>query len=275
MKDKTIAAILALVLGSLGVHRFYLGNFGMGSLYAIFTMMGLRVLGFPLMAVIGVIDAVRLFTMSQEAFDQKYNKRSLQRRERTRRPEQSQNREMRRKQWRMEREQQRQQQRQGRQQRPSQRRSRAEGKKAEEYKAAGIKHFREYEFEEALEFFLKAQEYKPNDPSLHFNLACTYSVKEDADKALYHLDKAVKNGFKNFEKIKTHDALAFVRVDKRFDDFINGYSQAKSKQANTTKQTPKQQGDNLLDDLRRLAELRRKGQISEEQFVLEKERLMR
>ena len=64
MKNKTIAAVLALFVGVLGIHKFYLGRIGMGILY-IFT------LGFFLIG--AFIDAIILFSMSQDAFDMKYN----------------------------------------------------------------------------------------------------------------------------------------------------------------------------------------------------------
>ncbi|HEX2573335.1 MAG TPA: TM2 domain-containing protein, partial [Polyangia bacterium] len=36
MKDKNTAAILAFTLGGIGVHRFYLGQTGMGIVYLLF-----------------------------------------------------------------------------------------------------------------------------------------------------------------------------------------------------------------------------------------------
>ena len=36
MKDKNVTALLALFGGSLGIHRFYLGQVGYGIFYAMF-----------------------------------------------------------------------------------------------------------------------------------------------------------------------------------------------------------------------------------------------
>ncbi|WP_235616103.1 TM2 domain-containing protein [Metasolibacillus sp. FSL H7-0170] len=36
MKSKLLAAVLAILFGSLGIHKFYLGRPGMGFLYLIF-----------------------------------------------------------------------------------------------------------------------------------------------------------------------------------------------------------------------------------------------
>jgi TM2 domain-containing membrane protein YozV len=36
-KDSTVAVLLCLFLGGLGAHRFYMGQIGMGVLYAVFV----------------------------------------------------------------------------------------------------------------------------------------------------------------------------------------------------------------------------------------------
>ena len=63
-KDKTTATILAWLLGGLGVADFYLGNTGKG--IAKLLTLG----GFGIWA---LIDAIKLLTMSQQDFDQRYN----------------------------------------------------------------------------------------------------------------------------------------------------------------------------------------------------------
>ncbi len=67
MKDKSTAGILALFLGGLGVHRFYLGQTGLGFFYLIFCWTFIP-------AGIGVIDALCFFANSKERFDSEYNK---------------------------------------------------------------------------------------------------------------------------------------------------------------------------------------------------------
>ena len=65
-KSRTTAAILALLLGGIGAHKFYLGRAGTGIIYLIFCWTGI-----PL--VIGVIEAVNLLSMCDQEFDAKYN----------------------------------------------------------------------------------------------------------------------------------------------------------------------------------------------------------
>ena len=65
MKNKNIAGLLALFFGALGIHRFYLGQTGLGILY-IFL--------FVLSPIIAFIDAIVFFSMDKENFNIKYNK---------------------------------------------------------------------------------------------------------------------------------------------------------------------------------------------------------
>lgn len=67
MKNKTVAILLALLLGGLGGHQFYLGNNGKGILYLIFCWTFIPV-------IIAVIDIIILLLMSENNFNNKYNK---------------------------------------------------------------------------------------------------------------------------------------------------------------------------------------------------------
>lgn len=79
-KDHVAAGLLAIILGSLGIHKFYLGYNTSG-----FIMLGVTILGslitFGLaggvMALIGLIEGILYLTKSQSEFDQMYvfNKR--------------------------------------------------------------------------------------------------------------------------------------------------------------------------------------------------------
>ena len=66
MKDKTTAGVLGVVLGGIGVHKFYLGQTAAGIAYAVFCWTGIP-------AIIGLIEGIAMLTMSQGAFDAKYN----------------------------------------------------------------------------------------------------------------------------------------------------------------------------------------------------------
>ena len=64
-KSRVAAIILALFLGGLGVHKFYLGRVAAGVLYLIFFWTFIP-------AIIAFIEMIIYITMSDEAFAEKY-----------------------------------------------------------------------------------------------------------------------------------------------------------------------------------------------------------
>ena len=84
MKNKTTALLLAIFFGGLGVHKFYLRDTGSGIFYLALTIMT-GAFKWPVGYILGWIDAFRLLTMSDQAFDKKYNGRARNDRERGRR----------------------------------------------------------------------------------------------------------------------------------------------------------------------------------------------
>ena len=147
-------------------------------------------------------------------------------------------------------------------------------KRPNPYKKSGVEKYKEYDYDGAIEDFKKALEIDQNDIPTHFNIACAYSLTEDKEKAFYHLDKAIENGYKDFDKIQSHDAFAFIRIQDDFEDFVkNGYRLNKNQKASAN-------GENmpdadLLEKLKKLAELRDTGILTEEEFLTQKEKLLR
>lgn len=174
----------------------------------------------------------------------------------------------------MEAERRRRQEEMRKRQRPKTTRSRPRTPKNNPYKNSGIKKFKEYEYENAIEDFKKALEIDNQDISVHFNIACAYSLTEDKDKSFFHLDKAIQFGFKDFEKIKTHDALAYIRIQPEYDDFAANGFRIVSNPATNPKAQPEENAK-LLDQLKQLAELKERGLLTEEEFVLQKKKLLR
>jgi TM2 domain-containing membrane protein YozV len=66
MKDKSSAAILALFLGGIGVHRFYLNQIGLGFLYLIFCWTFIPM-------IISFFDFIFFLAMDEKKFNSKYN----------------------------------------------------------------------------------------------------------------------------------------------------------------------------------------------------------
>ena len=251
VKSKFVAIFLAIFAGPLGLHRFYLGETGAGIFYIMLTLF-MTMMKFPVTTVLSWFDAFRILMMSPRQFDRAYNsghEDGLQRRRTTGRNQKDLYTERR-------------------------RQSTQKGiKRVNPYKNTGVNKYKEYDIEGAIADFEKGLKIEPNDVSLHFNLACGYSMQEEKDKALHHLNMAIQNGYKDIEKIKTHDDLAFLRVQPEFEKFqANGY---KMSGRINVKDKNLLEDDLLLSQLNKLAELRNKGLLSEEEFTREKNKLMR
>jgi TM2 domain-containing membrane protein YozV len=65
LSRRVAAAIFAIIFGSFGVHRFYLGQTGWGILYVLFCWTLIP-------AVAGLIEGILYLTMSEEEFEAKY-----------------------------------------------------------------------------------------------------------------------------------------------------------------------------------------------------------
>jgi TM2 domain-containing membrane protein YozV len=70
MKDKTTAGVLALLLGGVGAHKFYLGQTGAGIVYLLFCWTLIP-------GLIALIEGISLLTMNQMTFDMRHNNAML------------------------------------------------------------------------------------------------------------------------------------------------------------------------------------------------------
>lgn len=258
-KSKETAAFLALFGGIFGLHKFYLNDTGGGIFYSFLSFMTWRFF-LPFGLILGVIDALRLFSMSTEKFDRKYNSSGGRRRAvRRSRPER-----------------QSRVKRDGKHERNRYKYQETRAKKrSNPFLKSANQKFKEYDLEGALEDYKKAEEITEADKNVHFNKACIYSLLEQTDKSLFHLQEAIKLGFKDKTKIETIDELAFLRIQPSFEIFKNnGYVIGQ----NNSISPPKDdllQGDVLLSQLNKLKELRSRGLLSEKEFSYEKEKLLR
>ena len=65
MKNKYVAGILAILLGDLGIHKFYLGKIGWGIVYLLFCWTGIP-------AIAGLIEGIIYLCTDDETFQVKY-----------------------------------------------------------------------------------------------------------------------------------------------------------------------------------------------------------
>jgi tetratricopeptide (TPR) repeat protein len=249
MRDRKTAALLALFGGIAGLHFFYLGKKGLG--FMSLTFLFLRWL--PVNVIIGVVNFLILIGMSDDEFNRRYNSDFLKRRPRAgqddpkRReykqeplpryesmPQQSPN--------------------FGKNTSSAQQNSLQQ---KEHFKQEGLKNFKLFDYDDAVADFGKAIAIDPTDVSVHWNLSCCYSLTEQKELAFFHLQKAVENGFNDAAKIKTHEALSFLRVQPEFEAFVRqGY-----------RMSEQMEHSDLLKQLNILQKRRAEGALSEKEFA--------
>ena len=73
-KSKIAAALLAIFLGTLGIHKFYLNKNGSGLVMLLISVFGLAFAGLPtaLMSVIAFIEGIIYLTHNDEDFERLY-----------------------------------------------------------------------------------------------------------------------------------------------------------------------------------------------------------
>ena len=81
MRNKTVAALFALFLGTLGMHKFYLGEKNAGLTYLICTVVGwltcwlvIGLLPILVISILAFIDAIKLLLMEPGEFNRLYNR---------------------------------------------------------------------------------------------------------------------------------------------------------------------------------------------------------
>lgn len=267
MRSKIAAGLLALFVGFFGIHRFYLGQVGKGILYAVFCW-------FPLTWIIAFIDGIIFLTMDDEDFNIKYNPAMYRGRNHdvninintsSGRTSVNTNRDS-----------------VYEQQRPQRNRTNATPQRpvsqSNPYKSQGTQLYRDFDFQGAITAYLKSLQVQAHDPQINFNLACLYSLEENAQASFMHLQKAVEQGYANFDKIRTHDHLAFLRTQPEFEAFVkNGYTFARREAPQAlAAETPKvlELTDDVIAKLERLASLKEKGILTEEEFQMQKMKLL-
>ena len=76
-------------------------------------------------------------------------------------------------------------------------------------------------YEKGLKADLKLSMIKPDDPIVLYNLACSYSLLKDMDKALETIQKAIESGYDHFDYLLDDSDLINLRADKRFQEYYS------------------------------------------------------
>ena len=70
-KSRGVAGLLALFLGSLGLHYFYLNKTNAGVIFLVATLLSCGILGI-ITQIVSIIQGVLFFTSTQEEFERKW-----------------------------------------------------------------------------------------------------------------------------------------------------------------------------------------------------------
>jgi class 3 adenylate cyclase/TM2 domain-containing membrane protein YozV len=267
-KNRKRAGILALIFGIFGIHRHYLGQRVLGIIYFVSFILGVASEGelWPLIvipAIVGFIDAIVLLSMSDQDFNIKYNKMPVtipvqvpqkQKEEKVKLPELPEL-------------------------QPKRKITQRVKQISEDLPLIdrANKKLRIGDSEGAISDFAILLAEDPKNSDLHFNLACAYSLKQEAEKGFFHLSKAVEYGYKDFRRIENHYTLAYLRSNSDFDSFArNGYRLVKMLPSPQETLLDSERPE-LMEKLERIEELGErlfKGEISEEEFTAQKRKLL-
>ena len=254
MKNKTTAGILAIILGWLGVHRFYLGQKGLGILYLVLSFTGISLL-------LGLIDGIVLLTMDEDRYHRKYNTEYWAARRYGQQPYAHA----------------------GPPPPAPPRREYAPPPppprpRKDPYRLQADQHYANYDFEGAIRDYRRSLNVDPRQSEVHFKLACLYSIQEATENSLYHLSQALEHGYYDFDEIDKHDHLAFLRGTDDFQAFkANGYRIPAARPAPGPGAPAEtlELSDDLITQIERLARLKEDGILSDSAFQREKAKLLR
>jgi len=65
-RNKVTAGLFGILLGGIGIHKFYLGHAGLGIIYILFCWTFIP-------TIVGFIEGILYLVMSDKEFDSKYN----------------------------------------------------------------------------------------------------------------------------------------------------------------------------------------------------------
>lgn len=84
----------------------------------------------------------------------------------------------------------------------------------------GELYTRKGSYEKGLEIDKRLAQLKPDDPVILYNLACSYSLVGDIEKAFVTIKKAIEYGYDDFDHLVKDDDLVNLRQDNRFQEFF-------------------------------------------------------
>lgn len=246
-RKKGIAFTLALILGVFGVHRLYLRQRGTG--IAMFVLGIISIIatideGFPLvaiMALIGLVDAVLLLSMSTVEFDQKYNGLA----------------------------------------KSSKVQQKQSPKAANKIFKMGIREYKRQRYEIALDLFDRSLDLHMENARAHFLTACAYSQLKQTENSISHLEAAVNLDKRYFEIARQEPDLQYIRSQKSYQYFIQRMGPVRKEIVEPPKiESPEMeasQSDTLelkpLKEIERLQKRLQDGELTKKEFDILREKI--
>jgi len=83
-----------------------------------------------------------------------------------------------------------------------------------------VRHVSNQEYEAAIKKFKAILDQDPSNKAILYNIACIYALKNQEKEAMTWLKKAVSNGYKNWERIKTDPDLENLRKSEYYQEII-------------------------------------------------------
>lgn len=75
-------------------------------------------------------------------------------------------------------------------------------------------------YQQGLEVDRKLSRLRPEDPHVLYNLACSYSLVQNAEKALGAIKLALECGYDDFYYLEQDEDLSYLRKDERFQEYL-------------------------------------------------------
>jgi len=87
---------------------------------------------------------------------------------------------------------------------------------AEAYTRAGL-------YDKGLDADERLARLRPDDPTVHYNLACSYALTGRKDEALHTLERAIKLGYRDVDFLMKDEDLVSLHDDERFAELIGRF----------------------------------------------------
>jgi len=82
-------------------------------------------------------------------------------------------------------------------------------------------------YEKGLEIDKRLVQLKPKDDIVYYNLACDYSLLEQAEQSLQALEQALQLGYRDFSFMEKDPDLEYTRKDARFRQLLSRYKKSR------------------------------------------------